>query len=44
MDVHVRRALEHVPSLAPSLRFALEILHMPLAQLQRYLVEQVEEN
>ncbi|MDP3722904.1 MAG: RNA polymerase factor sigma-54 [Candidatus Omnitrophota bacterium] len=42
--VQVHQGLRQLPSLAPSLRFALEILQMPLAQLQRYVVEQVEEN
>ena len=40
----VHQGLRQLPSLAPSLRFALELLQMPLAQLQRYVVEQVEEN
>jgi len=43
-DVQVRREPQQLPSLAPFVRFALEILQMPLAQLQRCVVEQVEEN
>lgn len=44
MEVRARPALQHVSSLAPSLQFALEILQMPLLQLQNYVMQQVEEN
>jgi len=44
MEVQARRELQQSSLLAPSLRLALEILQMPLAQLQSYVVEQVEEN
>jgi RNA polymerase sigma-54 factor len=44
MEVQAHPGLRQLPSLAPSLQFALEILQMPLLQLQNYVMQQVEEN
>lgn len=44
IEVRAHRGLHQLSSLAPSLRLALEILQMPLVQLQHYVEEQVEEN
>ena len=44
MDIRAVQIPQHQLTLTPSLRLSLEILQMPLMQLQAYLTQQLEEN